>query len=144
MKIGIVGHAAEKFTGQSAFAARQVISGLLLPPLDGSKLVVVSGRSPMGGVDVWAEKIANKMGIETEIYPPATNDWNGFKARNLEIARASDVVHVIVVREFPPGFRGKRFPWCYHCGTAEHVKSGACWTANKAILMGKRAEWHLI
>lgn len=143
MKIGIVGHAAEKFTPETKAKAFDIIRQILADHSP-SNTMVVSGRSPMGGVDVWAELVAEDLGIAKEIYPARVNSWPGFKERNMQIARASDVVHVIVVRSFPPGFKWKRFPWCYHCGTAEHVKSGACWTANKAILMGKRAEWHLI
>jgi hypothetical protein len=89
------------------------------------------------------------------------NRWDapgGFRWRNLLIARDSDVVHVIVVKDYPPGYveanrgkPGKVFlrdgkPYCYHCGDRRpvHVKSGACWTAIEALKLGKKAEWHIV
>lgn len=87
------------------------------------------------------------MGRKMVIHTPEVNQWNppgkiGFKARNLMIARDSDTVHVIVVREFPSGYAGRRFPFCYHCKdrNPNHIKSGGCWTGWKA----EHAEWHII
>lgn len=69
---------------------------------------------------------------EMIIYPPKTRDWlTGYKPRNLLIANKSDIVHCIVVKEYPSGYSGMRFDCCYHCGTNDHVKSGGCWTALK-------------
>src|SRR5574341_355342 len=89
-KIGIVGHEAAKFTDQTKAQALAIIRDLLAPP----GTVVVSGRCPLGGVDVWAEEIAAELGREPLIYPPKANAWEtGFKPRNIQIAEASDELH---------------------------------------------------
>ena len=140
MNIGIVGHEAAKFTPENEASALALISRLL--PADS---VLVSGRSPLGGIDVWAEEVADRLGIPKLIHPPAKNSWDqGFRLRNLAIAHSSDIVHVIVVRTLPEAFKGLRFKLCYHCGTTAHVKSGACWTARQAMKLGKPALWHLL
>jgi len=76
---------------------------------------------------------------------PTSHSWDpaggyGYKARNLDIAHDSDIVHVILADSFPPGYQGRRFPYCYHCKTDAHIKSGACWTARRAV----RAQWHIV
>jgi hypothetical protein len=135
-KIGIVGHEAKKFTPETEAIARRIIVSLL-----SVGDVVVSGGCHLGGVDLWAEEEAKKMGLETEIYLPQKRTWEGgFKQRNLQIAAASDVVHCIVVKEYPPDYVGMRFDYCYHCHSSDHIKSGGCWTAKKA----KKAVWHII
>jgi hypothetical protein len=130
-RIGIVGHGADKFTPIGARNAARIIRVLV-----GRAGVVVSGNSPLGGVDVWAEIEAKRQFVPTDIKDPDIHQWNppggyGYKARNLDIA-GSDEVHCIVVDSYPPSYRGRRFPLCYHCGTADHVKSGGCWTMKKA------------
>jgi hypothetical protein len=136
MKLGIVGHAAEKFTKRTEHMARVVISKAIAHY---DPECVVSGGSPMGGVDIWAEEHAKMMGYKMQVHAPNPNNhrWDGpggFKERNLEIAAESDVVLCIVVKDFPPGFDGKRFPYCYHCKEERppHIKSGGCWTAMRA------------
>lgn len=135
MNIGIVGHAADKFTPRTEKLARAVIRELLSPP----RSVLVSGGCHLGGVDIWAEEVARELGREVIIFKPRSRNWStGYKPRNLLIARTSDIVHVIVVREYPVRYRGLRFSSCYHCHVTTHVKSGGCWTARRA----KRAKWH--
>jgi predicted Rossmann fold nucleotide-binding protein DprA/Smf involved in DNA uptake len=134
--IGIVGHEAAKFTMVTERAARALIR-TLLPP--GS--VLVSGRSPLGGIDVWAEEEAAALGLETKIFPPLTSSWStGYKPRNLQIAHTSAIVHCLVVSTYPPGYRGMRFDFCYHCSTRDHIKSGGCWTALRCA----QRRWHII
>lgn len=136
MKIGIVGHEAKKFTAETEAIARDIIRSLLSP-----EDVLVSGGCHLGGIDIWAEEEADKLGIQKEIYLPAKLAWEGgFKQRNLKIAAVSDEVHCIVVKDYPPNYVGMRFKYCYHCDTDEHIKSGGCWTAKKAI----RGVWHVI
>ena len=144
VKIGIVGHEAAKFTPYGEGQARLTIWSLLAP-----NTVCVSGRCHLGGVDVWAEEIAESLGRETDIWPPKVHSWEaGYKPRNLKIAQASDIVHVIVVDVLPPDWRGMQFKVCYHCArfgdVPDHVKSGACWTARQAMQLGKPAQWHII
>ena len=145
-KIAIIGHGAEKFpTLQSERAVQQLITELLVACVPGS--ILVSGHSPMGGVDIWAEEIAQSLDMMTEIKAPKDMAWNGpygFKARNLDIVDVSDELHVIVAKEYPEGYRGRRFKACYHCRSTTHVKSGACWTAHQALKRGKLATWHIL
>jgi hypothetical protein len=145
-RVGIIGNGADKFTAAQAACVKDLIRSLLSDP---RVIVVVSGRSPMGGVDLWAEEIAGELGITLDIKAPRVYSWSdgyGYRARNLDIARASDVVHVIVARMYPAGYSGRRFGSCYHCRNERppHVKSGACWTAKQALALGKEAVWHII
>jgi len=133
MKIGIIGNAADKFTPELKELAERVIKDILADFKPGD--VLVSGRCPLGGVDVWAEEMAKAMGIPTDIKVPKQHRWDaeyGFKQRNIDIAKESVHLWVIVVEEYPEGYVGRRFKGCYHCGTSDHVKSGACWTAKQA------------
>lgn len=148
MILGIVGHAAEKFTPATELLARAAIRDAIeqYKPVG-----VSSGRSPMGGVDVWAEEIAKDMGCydETLIFAPKRHQWSGpggFQERNKLIAEWSDHVLVVVVESLPVGFKGMTFKGCYHCHDArpKHVKSGGCWTAIHAQKLGKTASWEII
>jgi len=132
--LGIIGHASEKFDKRTEKIARELI---LTAIQELRPSYIVSGRSPMGGVDVWAEEIAALCNVQTKIYAPDEHTWdgiNGFKERNLRIANTSDRVLVIVVEKYPKNYRGMRFTGCYHCKgrNPEHIKSGACWTAWKS------------
>ncbi len=138
MKVGIVGHAADKFTIVTELRAKSKIRELLKPDD-----ILVSGHCHLGGIDIWAEEIAQELGCYDRdyIFPPKIRRWEGgYKQRNLEIARNSDIVHVIVVKEYPPKYKGMRFTWCYHCNADDHIKSGACWTGKRT----QRAVWHII
>jgi len=135
-RIGIVGHEAKKFTPETEAKAREIIRSLLSP---GD--ILVSGGCHLGGIDIWAEEIADEMGLEKDIYYPAIQRWQGgYKQRNLKITYYSDIVHCIVVAEYPKNYVGRRFDWCYHCDTDTHIKSGGCWTAKRA----RKAKWHII
>lgn len=141
MRVGIVGHAEDKFTSVTRTKAIQLIKTLLESQDD----VLVSGRCPLGGVDVWAEVLADSMNMSKIIHPPSCNNWSqGYKPRNLRIARDSDVVHVIVCAKYPPEYSGMVFESCYHCHTNTHIKSGGCWTAWQARILGKPAFWHIL
>lgn len=116
--------------------------------------LVISGRSPVGGVDIWAEEIAEIIGRSFQAFEPRQQKWDaeyGYKQRNIDIARNSDIVHVIVADTYPETYVGRRFGACYHClkhypyeAPPGHVKSGGCWTGYKAIEFGNQAEWHII
>lgn len=135
-KVGIVGHEGAKFTAETEAVARNIIRSLLSP---GD--ILVSGGCHLGGIDIWAEEEADKLGIQKEIHIPAKRTWEGgYKQRNLKIADTSDIVHCIVVSKYPEGYKGMRFDYCYHCKSSDHIKSGGCWTAKRA----KKAEWHII
>lgn len=56
MKIGIVGHGADKFTKLTEEQAKVEIEGIIGKYIDDvEELVIVSGHSPVGGIDIWAE-----------------------------------------------------------------------------------------
>jgi hypothetical protein len=140
LNIAIIGHAADKFTPFSEARAKAKIIALL-----GPSDVLISGGCHLGGVDIWAEQLAEKFGNQTIIHRPAKRGWyGGYKDRNLKIARDADVVHVIVAEEYPAEHRGLKFDYCYHCKSKDHIKSGACWTAIQAQKLGKAAHWHII
>jgi len=146
-RIGIVGNGQDKFTPPQV----QIVGALIRQLLRGIPgAVVISGHSPVGGVDIWAEEAANELGLPVDIKTPRQHSWHGeygYRARNLDIARDSDEVHVIVAQSYPPGYNGRKFKVCYHCqnhAQPPHVKSGACWTAWQAAKMGKAVFWHII
>lgn len=145
MNIGIVGHEEAKFDDVTEKAAKDLIGHLLTQSPELDPAGVISGGCHLGGVDIWAEKTADMLGLPKKIHLPKSQRWEtGYKPRNLLIAQDSDIVHVILVKEYPLGYVGMRFPLCYHCGTTDHIKSGGCWTARQAMLMGKPAAWHVI
>lgn len=139
VNLGIVGAEAAKFTPFTQAAARRIIRSLIRQT---GATLVVSGASPLSGIDDWAIEEAIRLGIETREYPPKRQGWLYYRKRNLQIAKASDLVVCITLQQLPDGFTGMRFPdGCYHCGTPpdDHVKSGGCWTAKQAKRLGKRA-----
>jgi len=159
-RIGVVGNGEDKFTPHQHIRVLQLIASLIQDDRfrsDSPHTVIVSGHSPLGGVDIWAENVADMLNVEKDIYAPVLRSWGkpdakrgekdyGYKARDLDIAKNSDTVHVIVAHKYPNNYTGRRFPICYHCKgrNGEHVKSGACWTAMQAERMGKPAVWHVI
>lgn len=137
VKLGIVGHGKEKFTPETEYLARAYIRSLFSRF---SPVSVCSGRSPMGGIDIWAEEETNAAGIHFQPFPAEIDKWDGdfygkigYKQRNLQIASYSTHVVSIVVKDYPPNYRGMVFKTCYHCKNRnpQHIKSGACWTAWK-------------
>ncbi len=134
--VGIVGSEAAKFTPATEALAREIIRKTLR-----GKSVVVSGACHLGGIDEWAVQEAKKLGIRRIVeFAPAKKHWDGYKARNIQIAERAEKVVCITVKKLPPGFKGMRFPLCYHCKTTDHVKSGGCWTAWYAKKLGKPIE----
>ncbi len=85
MKIAVVGSRDFPDTGFVQSIVTQLCKDL-------PDMVLVSGGAR--GVDSWAEKIAKRKGIQTEIYPA---DWNrlgkaaGF-IRNQDIVKAADLI----------------------------------------------------
>lgn len=136
MRVGIVGHEAAKFTNDGRIEAQDLIYKLLMGASH-----FISGGCHLGGIDIWAETIADAMDIPKTVYLPKTQRWEGgYKQRNLQIANASDIVYCIVVNNYPFNYTGMRFKTCYHCQTDAHIKSGGCWTAKRA----QEARWFVI
>lgn len=146
MIIGIVGSEAAKFTAETEAKAREIIRSLLSP----ADAILCSGHCQLGGVDIFAEEEAQALGRfdPQYIFPPRQLNWTfGYKPRNLQIARESDVVYCLTLKELPPTYQGMRFEACYHCAGSDrppHVKSGGCWTVLQAIKRGKPGEWRII
>lgn len=150
MRIGIVGNGADKFTELGEERARQLIAEILDEHCSYiSKPTMVSGHSPVGGIDIWAEEEAEILGCPMDLKIPEVNQWNppgryGYKARNLDIAK-SDVVHVVLADVYPKDYAGMKFNLCYHCASIgrdphDHIKSGGCWTGKQA----KNSVWHIV
>lgn len=94
--------------------------------------IPISGHSPKGGVDIWAEEIAKELGLEMKIFAPNVFAWevkekNGYKKRNIMIAEECDVLFV-----FSPSINGKV------------VWNGGLWTANYAENLGKKVHRFVI
>jgi hypothetical protein len=148
--IGIVGHGSNKFTEKSKKIAKNLIADILLKYHP--NCILISGHSPMGGIDIWAEEIATDLNVQMDIKSPKQHSWDGeygYKARNMDIANGSDEVHVILVDSYPPNYKGKKFDNCYHCikhpeVKSNHVKSGGCWTGWKAKELGNELIFHII
>lgn len=135
MIVGIVGNEQIKFTPETEQKAKHFIA-LLVAEYD----EVCSGECPLGGIDIWAHEEADAQGKPFHPFPPKTHNWSdGYKPRNLQIARKSDVVVCLAVKKLPPNYNSRwRFESCYHCCVDTHVKSGGCWTVKQAKMMGKR------
>lgn len=137
--IGIVGHEEAKFTPSAKAVAQEYIRNLILS----RPCVVVSGHCHLGGIDIWAEETARDLGMEAKIFPPKNQAWaTGYRPRNLLIAWHSHRIVSIVVTQLPKDYQGRKFTYCYHCGTDSHVKSGGCWTVKKAREQGKEGWIH--
>lgn len=132
MILGIVGSEAAKFTEFGEISARLHIQELIERYRPEK---VSSGHCHLGGIDIWAEVIADAMGVEKLIFPPKSRRWEDYKARNIQIAKASDIVYCLSVDSLPETYAGMTFKVCYHCiGRDEpnHIKSGGCWTTKYA------------
>lgn len=144
MIVGIVGSEQAKFTAETEKRAREVIQDILRMP---GVTAMCSGHCHLGGVDIFAENVADELGLKKIVYPPKQYNWeHGYKPRNLQIAKDSDIVYCITLAYLPDTYTGMRFKGCYHCqkhplGCKEfHVKSGGCWTA----LRCKERKWIII
>ena len=167
VRIGIIGNGTDKFNTYQIPRVKAIIRDLfrIYAPC-----ILVSGRSPRGGVDQWSEEIAIELGIPTDIKAPKCDfckvpfqykgmplcidnhqhhfSWPGkygFKKRNIDIAKSSTIVFNILSNEYPLTFKGWKSVYCKHCGKdAHHVQSGACWTSYKAVEFGHQARWLVV
>ena len=143
MRIGIVGSGEEKFSPVAEKEAKKIIKELLSE----KGTILVSGHSPMGGIDVWAEQIATELRIPMDLKIPKQMKWDapyGYKQRNLDIAKESEKLYIIVPDKYPKGYKGKRYEECYHCRNTFHIKSGGCYTGRKALELNKPVVWYVV
>jgi hypothetical protein len=125
-----------------------IYSKWLVPEWNIKNITLVSGGCPYGGVDKWAEDIANELGIVLVIFTPEVNQWEdviipicdcdgvkyqrsiGYKSRNIKISKKSDYLFCVVPNVLI-GFNAIPFnPKCYckHCEIWKHPTNGGCWT----------------
>ena len=170
IKIAIVGPEERKWTEEQKVKAKDMIKHILLGYYDaGIKISLVSGKCPKGGIDVWAEEIADMYLIDKDIKKSEVNKWNdsydyelgiegdllrirkhkGYRTRNLEIADECNVLYCIVPKADPP--KPYEYPavarvvgknYCIHCEAWGHPRNGGCWTMKEAKALEK--ETHLI
>jgi len=107
MNIAIVGSEEIHWTPETRTQACQEIKKILIDdiyyefnpadPGDITYPTLVSGGCPKGGVDIWAEIIADFIGLEKRIHYPENNWWepNGYKERNEKIAMDCDILFCI-------------------------------------------------
>lgn len=96
MRIAIVGSAV--LSGEEQEKGRKMVNDLVgfLKQKWGDELIIISGRSPKGGIDIYAEEAAIANDVKTEIFPPEVHQWEddgdkmGYKTRNLAIATRCD------------------------------------------------------
>jgi hypothetical protein len=142
MILGIVGCEAAKFTKAGEHEARKLIRDLAR---NEGATSISSGHCHLGGIDIWAEEVADELELGKYIFPPKSMTWTHYKERNIQIAEKSQVVYCISVTDLPETYTGMRFPLCYHCARdksvqpPDHVKSGGCWTTKYARSLGKHA-----
>lgn len=121
VRLAVVGSRASAWYYGDASRLRTAI-GMAYTVLEPAE--VVSGQSPAGGVDTWAEAVAIATRLPFRGFPPATHDWPGYRARNEEIAQ-----------------------YCTHliCLTSLRARThGAAWTADRAEELGKKVwRWTL-
>jgi len=117
IRVAFVGSEERKWSEEQKRRAKRLIVDIVLSYVAlGYDVVVVSGRCPRGGVDIWAEEIADQLGLSKQIYPPEKPRWYYYKKRNILIAENCDVLYDIEPK-------GKR--------------SGGTWTMRYAKRLGK-------
>ena len=184
MKIGIVGSEEPKWTEEQKPKAKEEIRGIfarsamalaekrncssddqfLVGMLDSlvhyQDLILVSGHCHKGGIDIWAEEIADALGIKKEIYPAEVNQWSdkrpiqntipvsvdlkGYRSRNIQIVRSCDILY-----DIEPA---KSCRYCHGLGEGDYrlfigtcprcegdgAYSGGTWTMKYARKLGKK------
>lgn len=153
MKIAIVGPEESKWSKELKALAKKEIEEIFFLYSDSigyDCITLVSGHCPHGGVDIWAEEIADKLEIKKEIYPAEVNQFEdrfttemenpylpakklmGYKSRNIKIAETCDILYCIV-----PSISRIFNGICYHCKKDGHPNNGGCWTMKYTKKLGK-------
>ena len=120
MKIAIVGAEGRKWNRRQEDEVKAIIREILTGNPEDT--IMVSGRCPKGGVDIWAEEIAQQLNIKMDIFPPQINQWqpHGYKERNIQIAEDCDIMLVI---------------------SPSHDWNGGRWTGKRAESLGKQVKY---
>ena len=135
MKVAIVGSEEKYWYAEQKEQVKEEIFRILYlwdGPLP-TRATLVSGHCPKGGVDIWAEQVAEELGLERIIYKPQIKQWydkgelKGYRSRNIMIAEECDVLYDIEpYRDDNLGYR----------------RSGGTWTLQYAQKLSK--EVHLV
>ncbi len=136
-RIAIVGSSLRKGMKPSKVESYNRIDSILKKNgCDANNCIIVSGHSPAGGIDIWAEDIAKERNIPTDIYYSKGNYLQAFAERNKKIAKNSDILYNIVVKS-PNSY-------CNHHKTYGHQQSGGCMTEMMAKREGIRTNLELV
>ncbi len=131
MIVGIVG--SSKLTPIEAELARAKIQSIIHALDDNSDLLqIVTGDAD--GIDKIVREEVSKSDISLIIETSEIKRWegkNGFKQRNLRIARHVDYLYCLVTI-----IKDQK---CYHCNK-DHQRSGGCWTLLQVEKRGKSGE----
>jgi len=132
IKIAIVGADESKWTKEQKEKVKEIIRTILR--IESGKLTIgeieidfnlditlISGHCPKGGVDIWAEEIADELGIPKEIYAPKKESRCWYRKRNMKIASACDILYCIEPK-------GRKI-------------SGGLWTLEYAKKLGKEVHF---
>jgi predicted Rossmann fold nucleotide-binding protein DprA/Smf involved in DNA uptake len=135
MKIAVVGTSKKLSIKEEQLMKNKIVDILDKYPRDGSVSIISGGAK---GVDSFAVDIAKKLGFRTKEYLPEKQSWKYFKIRNQKIADECDVIFCFTI--------SKKENDCYHHKFPEkpHLKTGGCWTLEKAREMGKPSDVILI
>lgn len=136
-RIAIVGSSLRKGMKPSRVESYNMIESILKKNgCDANNCIIVSGHSPAGGIDIWAENIAKEKNIPTNIYYSKGYSGQAFTERNKKIANNSDMLYNIVVKS-PNSY-------CNYHKTYGHQQSGGCMTEMMAQREGIRTNLELV
>lgn len=114
--IGFVGSSEAYWTQDRKIKAIQKITAILTQCIlqyGKENIVFVSGGCKKCGIDIWAEIIANSLGLKTLIFPPEVEQWDdlnemiadpypspmkrfkGYRSRNMDIGRTIDILFCV-------------------------------------------------
>ena len=128
--VGIVGSRAKFWTHMKRGLVLKLIRNALKKEMnvvygghgesysDPRSITLVSGGCPFGGVDEWAEIIAQLLDVPMAIYKPKENNRASYFERNMQIAKRSDVLY------------------CFN--PSERQKGGGTMTLGQAENLGKK------
>jgi len=135
MKLAVVGTSKNFSEYETIQMRNRIIDILDKYPRDGSVFVISGGAK---GVDTLGIEIAKKLGFRTKEYLPEKEEWKYYKIRNQKIADECDAIFCFTLQ--------KKNNSCYHHKLQEkpHLKTGGCWTLEKAREMGKPSDVILI
>jgi hypothetical protein len=135
MKIAVVGTSKKLPMKQEILMRNRIVDILDKYPRDGSISILSGGAK---GVDTLAVDIAKKLGFRTYVNYPEKEEWKYYKIRNQKIAEQCDGIFCFTIATKESN--------CYHHKLQEkpHLKTGGCWTLEKAREMGKPSDVILI